>query len=59
MKKASHKHSIDAHLIENVQRPSSTVFTLRGLHALELERLISRNGINGDRLAHYDAGPFA
>ncbi|KAI9433297.1 regulator of G protein signaling [Lactarius indigo] len=58
MAKAMSQHFMDARLIENAADPSSNLFKDRGVYVLTpkglhvLERFISRNGINGDHLAH-------
>lgn len=58
MAKAMSQHFMDARLIENAADPSSNLFKDRGVYILTpkglhvLERFISRNGINGDHLAH-------
>ncbi|THH21047.1 hypothetical protein EW146_g426 [Bondarzewia mesenterica] len=56
--RAMSQHFMDARLIENAADPSSNLFKERGVYVLTpkglhvLERFISRNGINGDHLAH-------
>ena len=58
MAKAMSQHFMDARLIENAADTSSNLFKDRGVYVLTpkglhvLERFISRNGINGDHLAH-------
>jgi len=58
MAKAMSQHFMDARLIENAADPTSNLFKERGVYVLTpkglhvLERFISRNGINGDHLAH-------
>ena len=58
MAKAMSQHFMDARLIENAADASSNLFKDRGVYVLTpkglhvLERFISRNGINGDHLAH-------
>ncbi|KAI0293750.1 regulator of G protein signaling [Russula brevipes] len=58
MAKAVSQQFMEARLIENATDPSSNEFKDRGLYVLTpkglhiLERFISRNGVNGDHLAH-------
>lgn len=58
MAKAMCQHFMDARLIENAADPGSNLFKDRGVYVLTpkglhvLERFMSKNGINGDHLAH-------
>ena len=58
MAKAMLQHFMDARLIENAVDRSTNLFKDRGVYVLTpkglhvLEHFISRNGINGDHLAH-------
>ncbi|CAL1702085.1 unnamed protein product [Somion occarium] len=58
MAKAMCQHFMDARLIENAADPGSNLFKERGVYVLTpkglhvLERFMSKNGINGDHLAH-------
>ena len=58
MAKAMCQHFMDARLIENAADPGSNLFKERGVYILTpkglhvLERFMSKNGINGDKLAH-------
>ncbi|KAI0951959.1 hypothetical protein AcV7_007907 [Taiwanofungus camphoratus] len=58
MAKAMCQQFMDARLIENAADPGSNLFKDRGVYVLTpkglhvLERFMSKNGINGDHLAH-------
>ncbi|KAL1937585.1 hypothetical protein VTO73DRAFT_13080 [Trametes versicolor] len=58
MAKAMCQQFMDARLIENAADPGSNLFKERGVYVLTpkglhvLERFMSKNGINGDHLAH-------